>query len=139
VFGGGSSTAGAGGRGPSAGGMPGGAASLSSALVSALKADAGSYRWVAATSGSQSAASIELATGEPVMAIGGFSGQGGELTLAQFQQYVARGQIHYYLASGGGGMGGPGGGRSTSSITSWVQAHFKAQTIGGETVYDLSR
>ena len=91
------------------GGVPGGQTPVSAALTQALKADAGRYRWVAATSGSQSAASLELATGgEPVMAIGGFSGEGGQLTLAQFESYVKAGDIHYYIASGGGG--GPGGG-----------------------------
>jgi hypothetical protein len=38
----------------------------------------------------------------------------------------------------GGFAGGPGGGSSTSSITSWVKAHYKAVKIGGETVYDLT-
>ena len=97
---------------------------------------------MAATSGSQSAASVELATGgEPVMAIGGFSGQGGELTLAQFQSYAKAGDIHYYSASGGagGGAGGPGSGSSSSAITSWVKAHYKAVTIGGQTLYDLTQ
>jgi 4-amino-4-deoxy-L-arabinose transferase-like glycosyltransferase len=118
---------------------------VSSALVTALKSGASGYRWVAATSGSQSAASLELATGgAPVMAIGGFSGQGGNLSLAQFEAYVKAGDIHYYIASGGGGgggfgAGGPGGGSSTSSITTWVKAHYRAETIGGQTVYDLTQ
>jgi 4-amino-4-deoxy-L-arabinose transferase-like glycosyltransferase len=124
-------------------GAPGGGGqiSVSKALVTALQGEASRYRWVAATSGSQTAASLELATGgEPVMAIGGFSGQGGQLTLAQFEGYVARGEIHYWIGSGGGGGGpaGPGGSGSTQSIDTWVAAHYKARTIGGETVYDLS-
>jgi hypothetical protein len=90
----------------------------------------------------QSAASLELATGgEPAMAIGGFNNEGGHLTLAEFERYVAAGDIHCYLASGGVG-GGPGGGmrsHSTSSITSWVEAHFKSVKIGGQTVYDLTQ
>jgi 4-amino-4-deoxy-L-arabinose transferase-like glycosyltransferase len=118
---------------------------VSSALVTALKSGASGYRWAAATSGSQSAASLELATGGvPVMAIGGFSGQGGNLSLAQFEAYVKAGDIHYYIASGGGGgfgggAGGPGGGSSTSAITSWVKAHYRAEKIGGQTVYDLTQ
>ncbi len=28
--------------------------------------------------------------------------------------------------------------RKTPSITTWVKAHFAAQTIGGQTVYDLT-
>jgi hypothetical protein len=124
------------GTGAGAGGMPGGQTTVSATLTQALKANAGRYRWVAATSGSQSAASLELATGgEPVMAIGGFSGQGGELTLAQFESYVKAGDIHYYMASGSGG-GGRGG--SSSAITSWVKAHYTAVAIGGQTLYDLT-
>lgn len=76
------------------------------------------------------------------MAIGGFSGQGGNLSLAQFEAYVKAGDIHYYIASGGGGGFGGGAGRggsSTSSITSWVEAHYRAETIGGETVYNLTQ
>ncbi len=33
----------------------------------------------------------------------------------------------------------PGGGNASAGITSWVQAHFKAETIGGQTVYDLTQ
>jgi 4-amino-4-deoxy-L-arabinose transferase-like glycosyltransferase len=109
----------------------------SAALVKALQRDAGSFRWVAATSGSQSAAVLELASGEPVMAIGGFSNQGGNLSLAAFERYVSAGEVHYYIASSTTG-GGPGGGASSSAITSWVEAHFKASSIGGQTVYDLT-
>ncbi len=119
---------------------PGGALTTSTALTKALKADASAYRWVAATFGSQSAATLELATGgEPVMAIGGFNGEGGNITLAQFEVLVNKGDIHYFIASGGGGAGGPGGTtNSESAITSWVKAHFTAETVGGETIYDLT-
>jgi 4-amino-4-deoxy-L-arabinose transferase-like glycosyltransferase len=126
-------------RGRTPGGLRGDTLTTSSALVAALERDAGGYRWVAATDGSNSAAALELATGgEPVMAIGGFNNNGGLLTLAQFERYVARGEIHYYIASRGGG--GPiGGGGSSSAITSWVASRYSAQTIGGVTAYDLSR
>jgi hypothetical protein len=147
----GSSSAKAGGvrssvAGAGAGGA-GGTTNVSSALKKALENDAGSFRWVAAVSGSQTAASLELATGgEPVMAIGGFNNEGGRLTLAEFERYVRAGDIHYYFASSGGAGGaaggGPGGGTgssSISSITSWVEAHFKSVKIGGETVYDLTQ
>ncbi len=126
-----------------AGGMPGGGggATTNRALTLALRSDAGAYRWVAATFGSQSAATLELAAHQPVMAIGGFNGQGGHISLATFESYVANGEIHYFLASGSGGAGGPGGGRGNNrdaAITSWVEAHFTARTIGGQTVYDLT-
>lgn len=111
------------------------------ALKAALEAKAGDYRWVAATFGSQSAATLELATGEPVMAIGGFNGEGGNISPATFEAYVAKGDVHYFIASGTGGGGGPGGagnGNSDSAITAWVEAHFATKTIGGQTVYDLT-
>jgi 4-amino-4-deoxy-L-arabinose transferase-like glycosyltransferase len=124
---------------PGAGGAP---TDASAALKKALESDARHFRWVAAVSGSQTAASLELATGgEPVMAIGGFNNEGGRLTLAQFERYVSQGDIHYYFASGSAG-GGPGGGMGASSvvsITSWVEAHFKSVKIGGQTVYDLTQ
>jgi 4-amino-4-deoxy-L-arabinose transferase-like glycosyltransferase len=120
----------------------GGGASTSTALTTALQSDASTYRWVAATFGSQSAATLELASDEAVMAIGGFNGQGGNISLATFESYVAKGDIHYFIASGAGGggsMGGPGGqANDDSAITSWVEAHFTAKTIGGQTVYDLT-
>jgi 4-amino-4-deoxy-L-arabinose transferase-like glycosyltransferase len=122
------------------GGSGGLAATVSKSLVAALEDNASAYRWVAATDGSSSAASYELATGgDPVMAIGGFNNNGGELSLAQFIRYVQAGDIHYFIASGGGG-GGPGGAGSSSSsdISSWVSAHYTAATIGGVTVYDLT-
>jgi 4-amino-4-deoxy-L-arabinose transferase-like glycosyltransferase len=127
-----------GGGGIAGGGAFGGSVSVSSKLVKALQSDASHYRWVAATSGSQSAASLELASGgEPVMAIGGFNNQGGNLSLSAFERYVARGEIHYYIASQGGG-GGFGGARSGSAIANWVKANFKSSSIGGTTVYDLT-
>ena len=145
LFGDGSSSSGFPGAGRSGAGAgqaasgPGGSVSVKAKLVAALKKDASSYRWVAATSGAQSAASLELASGgEPVMGIGGFSNEGGRLSLAAFERYVKAGDIHYYVSSGGG-AGGPGGAGSTQSIASWVEAHFKAVTIGGETVYDLTQ
>ncbi len=128
--------------GRTAGGLGGllDAGTPSAALVTALKADAGRYTWVAAAVGSNSAAGVQLATGDPVMAIGGFNGTDPTPTLAQFQGYVGQRKIHYFL--GGSGMGlGMGGGQpsgTASAITAWVQQNFSQTTIGGTTVYDLT-
>jgi 4-amino-4-deoxy-L-arabinose transferase-like glycosyltransferase len=125
-----------GGRG-GGGGMAGsGGSSSSSALVTALRSS--TTRWAAATVGSQSAASLELSSGASVMAIGGFTGSDDSPTLAQFEAYAKAGQIHYFIAGGGMG-GGPGGGGTASQITSWVESHYTATTIGGQTVYDLTK
>jgi len=108
------------------------------ALVKLLQKDGSSYTWVAAAIGANNAAGVQLATGEPVMAIGGFNGSDPAPTLAQFQTLVREGKIHYFI--GGGGLGGFGGGsaNSSSQISSWVQRNFTATTVGGVTVYDLS-
>ena len=114
-----------------------GGGQVSAALRAALEKT--TTRWAAAADGSQSAATLELATGgKAVMAIGGFTGTDPAPTLAQFKAYVAAGDITYYIAGGqGGGPSGASG--AASQITSWVEAHYKATTIGGETVYVLHR
>ena len=114
------------------------ASTPSTEVVSALSVNASAYRWVAAAIGSQNAAGLQLATGLPVMAIGGFNGSDPSPTLAQFQSYVAAGQVHYFVASSGRG-GGPGGAAGGSAITSWVQQNFAAVDIGGSTFYDLTQ
>jgi len=116
------------------GGAPGGTSS-SSALVKALEKT--TTRWAATVEGSGSAATLELASGgKAVMAMGGFTGSDPAPTLAEFEKWVTDGDITYYLAGGGMG-GGPGGRGSSSQITTWVEAHYKSATIGGETVYLL--
>ena len=74
------------------------------------------------------------------MAIGGFNGTDPTPTLAQFQQYVEEGRIHYFISGGFGGRGGPGGASTgtSSEISSWVTSTFTSQTVGGVTVYDLT-
>ena len=105
-------------------------------LVSLLEQDSGTYTWVAAAIGSNSASGYQLATEDPVMPIGGFNGSDPSPTLEQFQQYVADGKIHYFIAGGrGGGMGGDG---TASEISTWVQANFTAVTVDGVTLYDLT-
>ena len=121
------------------GGMMGGSA-VDEELAEAVSTNAGNYTWVAATIGSQTAASVQLETGEAVMAIGGFNGTTDSITLEQFQEYVANGEIHYFIS--GGGMGGMGGSSdetsSASEITAWVTENFTQTTIGNSTVYDLT-
>lgn len=114
-------------------------ASVGSEAEKLLKTDADQYTWAAAAIGAQNAASYQLSTGEPVMAIGGFNGTDPSPTLARFKEYVADGKIHYFIASGaGGGMRGSSDGTS-SRITSWVEANFKKVTVGSATFYDLTQ
>jgi 4-amino-4-deoxy-L-arabinose transferase-like glycosyltransferase len=133
--------------GASTGGMLDGS-TPSAALTKALEAGASKYKWVAATVGSNSASGYQLATGEAVMAIGGFNGTDPYPALAQFQARVAKGEVHYFIPGGGGlgggGLGGGGGANQatnqySSAITSWVESHYRSLTIGGTAVYDLTQ
>ncbi len=109
----------------------------SAEVVAALQGRRRAYTWVAAAIGSNSAAGFQLATGEPVMPIGGFNGSDPSPTLAQFQQYVQSGQIHYFI--GGGSFRANGGSQASQEIASWVEQNFTAITVGGVTLYDLTR
>ena len=124
------------------GGGPGGllrGSDPSKAMVALLDQDASRYTWVAAAVGSNSASGYQLATGDPVMAIGGFNGSDPSPTLEQFQQYVRDGKIHWFIGGGDGGFGGQmGGSRTSSQIAQWVQDNFTAQTVDGVTLYDLA-
>jgi 4-amino-4-deoxy-L-arabinose transferase-like glycosyltransferase len=148
--------AGSGGFGPGGRGGPGGgggggilgSSSSNPALTAALQTDPGRYTWAAAAISANQAAGYQLASGQPVMAIGGFNGTDPSPTLAQFQDDVGQGRIHYFIGGGGlgGGRGGVGGGArgggngsgTSAQISAWVQQTFTATTIGGTTVYDLT-
>ncbi|WP_072687031.1 ArnT family glycosyltransferase [Rhodococcus marinonascens] len=103
-------------------------------VVALLEADSDQYTWVAATIGSNSASGYQLATLDPVMPIGGFNGTDPSPTLDQFQQYVAEGQIHYFIADPSGRRGqGP-----AAEISTWVTEQFAATTVDGIVLYDLT-
>jgi 4-amino-4-deoxy-L-arabinose transferase-like glycosyltransferase len=120
-------------------GGPGGLAGntqVAIALIRLLRNGASGYRWAAATVGTESAAPLQLASGEPVMAIGGFNGTDDAPTLAEFEHMVAAGEIHYFVGANQASFGGGSG--PAAQITAWVRAHFKSETVGGETIYNLT-
>ena len=130
--------------------MPGGggggnfldAGTPSADVVQFLEDGKSGYTYALATIGANSAAGYQLATGDPVMAIGGFNGTDQWPTLEVFQQMVANGEIHYFIAGGGFPGGGAGGSATTSTstqISSWVQANFATVTVDGTSFYDLSQ
>jgi 4-amino-4-deoxy-L-arabinose transferase-like glycosyltransferase len=88
--------------------------------------------WSAATTGSQAAASLEIASGTAVMAIGGWSDDPVP-TLAQFVDAVHAGKITYYVASGRLSSRD----RNSGQIADWVQQHYRPIKVGGATVYRL--
>ena len=121
--------------GGTGGGGLGGSTTVSSALEKLLEQDASSYKWVAAAEGSEAAAPLQLATGDAVMAIGGFNGTDPWPTLAAFKELVAKHEVHYYVGQGSESFGG---GQGSSAIVKWVAANFKKETVGGQTVYNLT-
>jgi 4-amino-4-deoxy-L-arabinose transferase-like glycosyltransferase len=124
-----------GGQGGGVGGL-GGNAQVSNAITKLLTSGTAGYRWAAATVGAESAAPFQLASGEPIMAIGGFNGTDQAPTLTQFKNLVAAHEVHYFIGANGHTFGGGSG--DAAQITSWVQSHFTKQTVGGETVYNLT-
>jgi 4-amino-4-deoxy-L-arabinose transferase-like glycosyltransferase len=132
--------------GAGGGGMGGllGGTTVGAKVKALLQDGKDGYRWVAAAVGANNAASYQLASGEAVMAIGGFNGSDPAPSLAEFQAYVKDGKIHYFIG-GGIGMGGPGGGGpggsagTSSAISSWVTANFQSTTVGGATIYDFTK
>ena len=124
-----------------AGGMPGGlggAGSVSSALVSALKS--GAYTWSAATTSANEAASLELASGTSVMSLGGFNGTDPAITLSPVQG-ARRGRQDPLLHRGratGSSARRPRTRPPRTRSRQWVTSTFTAKTVGGTTVYDLT-
>jgi hypothetical protein len=107
-------------------------------LRSLLGEDASSFTWVAATIGANNAAGYQLATEAPVMPIGGFNGSDPSPTLAQFQQYVAEGRIHWFIG-GGVGLRADSGSDVAQQIAAWVSANFEHLTVDGRSLFDLTR
>jgi len=127
-----------GGAGRIAGG-PGGAGELSAAMTDYLAANQGSATWIVAVSGATTAGQVEIATGKPVMAMGGFNGADAAPTLERLQALIATGELRFVAVGGGGGL--PGRGASSSSdISSWVSSACTAVAIDGSTtsVYDCA-
>ncbi len=115
-----------------------------STLVSFLLENRHGTTWLAVVNSANESAPIQLSSGQPVMAIGGFNGSDSTLTLSQLKQLVKQGKVRYYVVnsrqgkSGGpSGMSGPGG---NSEILLWVKSVGSKVDYGGTqyTVYDLA-
>ncbi|MFI0356358.1 ArnT family glycosyltransferase [Actinomadura sp. 9N407] len=118
------------------GGGPGG--QVNGQMTDYLVKNRGGARWLVAVSSAQQASSMILETGEPVIAMGGFTGQDPAMTVDKLQRYVQSGQLRYILI--GEGRGGPGGGGS-SEVTAWVQKNgtlVDASAYGGSSASSSS-
>jgi len=93
--------------------------SIDEGLITYLQQHYTGEKYLVATSSSQTATPIILATGLPVIAWGGFKGSDTALTRTQLEALVTNGELKYVVL--GGGMGG-----GSSDLTSWVQEHGTA-------------
>ncbi|WP_374104956.1 ArnT family glycosyltransferase [Streptomyces sp. RT42] len=124
-----------GGGGDMGGGGTGGGASTE--LVAYLKKHQDGAKWLLAVSGSQSAAQLILAGGEPVISMWGWSGSDNAMTLTRLKELVKKGELHYVQV--GGGMGGGSG--AGSEVTQWVREHgtaVEASAYGASSTSDSS-
>lgn len=110
-------------------------------LISLLAENADEFQWAAAVVGSNNAAGYQLATGAPVMAIGGFNGTDPSPTLDEFIRYVDEGRIHFFIVGPTTMMGHRTGSdtHESTAIRDWVEARYPELTVDGTAVYDLTQ
>ncbi|MFU0831751.1 MAG: PMT-2 domain-containing protein [Oscillospiraceae bacterium] len=74
-------------------------------------------KFLIAVQSSKEAEPIILATGKPVMAVGGYSGNMQTLTAEKLEQMVKNGELKYYLVDAD---------KSADEVTQWVKEHGEA-------------
>ncbi|MFJ8490274.1 ArnT family glycosyltransferase [Streptomyces sp. NPDC094038] len=104
--------------GRTAGGMGGG--QVSSAMITYLKKHQDGATWLVAVATDQTASSIILESGQPVISMGGWSGSDNAMTLAKLKSLVKSGKLHYIVVSSDGGQG------TNTEISTWVKKHGTA-------------
>ncbi|MEU9407007.1 glycosyltransferase family 39 protein [Streptomyces sp. NPDC048281] len=104
--------------GRTAGGMGGG--QVSSAMITYLKKHQDGATWLVAVATDQTASSIILESGQPVISMGGWSGSDNAMTLAKLKSLVKSGKLHYIVVSSDGGQG------TNTEIATWVKKHGSA-------------
>ncbi|WP_249335984.1 hypothetical protein [Sinomonas gamaensis] len=106
-------------------------------LVTLMRAASSSSTWTLATYSAQNMAQYQLASGTPVMAIGGWLGTDPAPTKDQFETLVHEGRIAYFAdfaaVRDGNGQLGP----QAKAIAAWVSSTFPVVLRGEPTVYDL--
>ncbi|MFI7504536.1 ArnT family glycosyltransferase [Streptomyces sp. NPDC049687] len=107
------------------GGGMGGGTQVSSAMITYLKKHQDGATWLVAVATDQTASSIILESGQPVISMGGWSGSDDAMTLAKLKSLVKAGKLHYIVISDSGQ------GSSNSEISTWV-------TKNGTAVSDYS-
>ncbi len=99
---------------------PPGEQSSNDALLDFLQANTQGMKYLAAVPSSQQGAPLVLATGRPVLYMGGFGGQDDVVTAADLQAMVAAGELRYVLYGGDRGQ--------KAEIADWLSASCRAVT-----------
>ncbi|WP_344401915.1 ArnT family glycosyltransferase [Streptomyces longisporus] len=99
------------------GGMGG---QVGSAMITYLKKHQDGASWLVAVATDQTASSIILESGQPVISMGGWSGSDNAMTLARLKSLVTSGELHYIVVSSNGGQS------TNSEIATWVKKHGTA-------------
>jgi 4-amino-4-deoxy-L-arabinose transferase-like glycosyltransferase len=103
--------------GRTAGGMGG---DVSSAMITYLKKHQDGATWLVAVATDQTASSVILESGQPVISMGGWSGSDNAMTLTKLRSLVKSGKLHYIVVSSQGGQG------TNTEISTWVKKHGTA-------------
>jgi 4-amino-4-deoxy-L-arabinose transferase-like glycosyltransferase len=98
--------------------------SIDSSLLAYLQKNTQSNKYLMAVPSSMQGSDYVLATGRPVLYMGGFMGQDAVLNAAQLAKLVADGDLRYIYWSGGRG----GGMNVEQDVTAWVTSHCTAVT-----------
>lgn len=106
---------------------------LPTALVDQVRAGAAGHDWAAALIGRR-AADLQLASGVPVWALGGFTGNDPHPTVNGFRSAVTAGGVHYLVVEP---RGAPGGSEA-ERIAHWATGSFPSVRVGGWLLVDLT-
>jgi hypothetical protein len=124
--------------------QPGLGGALNGASLAYLVANRGTADWILAVDSANTSAPIQLATGQPVMAMGGFTGSDPAMTLDRLAQLVSSGRLRFVLSGGFGfgvGFGGrapaPFGGGNTE-VADWVAQHCASAASVTAGLYDCA-
>lgn len=102
------------------GGQAGGGTQVGSEMITYLKENQDGATWLVAVATDQTASSIILESGEPVISMGGWSGTDEAMTLAKLKSLVKAGTLHYIVISDSGQ------GSTNSEIATWVKQNGTA-------------
>jgi 4-amino-4-deoxy-L-arabinose transferase-like glycosyltransferase len=110
--------------GGSAGPANGGRSQVNQQLLAYLQANTRGLKYLMAVPSSMQGSDYVIATGRPVLYLGGFMGIDPVETPASLQALVASGQLRYIYWD----ASGPGGGGNQADISSWVRTQCTAVT-----------